>query len=154
MHSEELLNASLHLLRDGDGGNVLVRGCAVRSLLACRQELLWRVFVLNNPRYKDGTVLVVGPQFGIGSSREHALFVQDLARVRGDLYDVVGRRVARLFDQTLHPAGPTLVNERPVCMAGAPGTMRLDLGPFASGIYLLRVHTPIAEQTVRIIHVR
>jgi 3-isopropylmalate/(R)-2-methylmalate dehydratase small subunit len=29
-------------------------------------------FVLNDPRYKDGTVLVAGPQFGIGSSREHA----------------------------------------------------------------------------------
>lgn len=29
-------------------------------------------FVLNNPRYSGGTVLVSGPQFGIGSSREHA----------------------------------------------------------------------------------
>ncbi|MEX2431292.1 MAG: 3-isopropylmalate dehydratase small subunit [Dehalococcoidia bacterium] len=29
-------------------------------------------FILNDPRYKDGTVLVAGPQFGIGSSREHA----------------------------------------------------------------------------------
>ncbi len=29
-------------------------------------------FVLNDPRYAGGTVLVAGPQFGIGSSREHA----------------------------------------------------------------------------------
>ncbi len=29
-------------------------------------------FVLNNPRYAGGSVLVTGPQFGIGSSREHA----------------------------------------------------------------------------------
>lgn len=29
-------------------------------------------FVLNQPKYADGTVLVSGPQFGIGSSREHA----------------------------------------------------------------------------------
>jgi 3-isopropylmalate/(R)-2-methylmalate dehydratase small subunit len=29
-------------------------------------------FVLNQPRYAGGTVLVTGPQFGIGSSREHA----------------------------------------------------------------------------------
>ena len=29
-------------------------------------------FVLNNPRYAGATVLVSGPQFGIGSSREHA----------------------------------------------------------------------------------
>lgn len=29
-------------------------------------------FVLNDPKYAGGTVLVAGPQFGIGSSREHA----------------------------------------------------------------------------------
>ena len=29
-------------------------------------------FILNQPQYADGTVLVSGPQFGIGSSREHA----------------------------------------------------------------------------------
>ena len=29
-------------------------------------------FVLNQPRYAGGSVLVSGPQFGIGSSREHA----------------------------------------------------------------------------------
>ena len=29
-------------------------------------------FALNNPRYAGGSVLVSGPQFGIGSSREHA----------------------------------------------------------------------------------
>ena len=28
-------------------------------------------FILNNPRYQGGAVLVAGPQFGIGSSREH-----------------------------------------------------------------------------------
>jgi 3-isopropylmalate/(R)-2-methylmalate dehydratase small subunit len=29
-------------------------------------------FVLNEPRYEGGSILVSGPQFGIGSSREHA----------------------------------------------------------------------------------
>ncbi len=29
-------------------------------------------FVLNNPRYKGATILVAGPNFGSGSSREHA----------------------------------------------------------------------------------
>ena len=29
-------------------------------------------FILNQPQYVGGTVLVSGPQFGIGSSREHA----------------------------------------------------------------------------------
>ena len=29
-------------------------------------------FILNEPRYQGGSILVSGPQFGIGSSREHA----------------------------------------------------------------------------------
>jgi len=31
-------------------------------------------FVLNQPAYADGTVLVAGPDFGTGSSREHAVW--------------------------------------------------------------------------------
>lgn len=31
-------------------------------------------FVLNQPQYKAGTVLVAGPEFGTGSSREHAVW--------------------------------------------------------------------------------
>ncbi len=31
-------------------------------------------FVLNQPAYKSGTVLVAGPDFGTGSSREHAVW--------------------------------------------------------------------------------
>ncbi|MBL1101190.1 3-isopropylmalate dehydratase small subunit [Streptomyces coffeae] len=31
-------------------------------------------FVLNRPEYKGGTVLVAGPDFGTGSSREHAVW--------------------------------------------------------------------------------
>ena len=31
-------------------------------------------FVLNQPAYSDGSVLVVGPDFGTGSSREHAVW--------------------------------------------------------------------------------
>jgi len=37
----------------------------------------WRTdpeFVLNNPAYAGGTVLVAGPDFGTGSSREHAVW--------------------------------------------------------------------------------
>lgn len=37
----------------------------------------WRTdpdFVLNQPQYKDGTILVAGPEFGTGSSREHAVW--------------------------------------------------------------------------------
>src|SRR4051795_13493536 len=31
-------------------------------------------FVLNDARYADGTILVAGPDFGTGSSREHAVW--------------------------------------------------------------------------------
>ena len=31
-------------------------------------------FVLNKPEYKQGKILVAGPDFGIGSSREHAVW--------------------------------------------------------------------------------
>ena len=31
-------------------------------------------FVLNQPAYRDGSVLVAGPDFGTGSSREHAVW--------------------------------------------------------------------------------
>jgi 3-isopropylmalate/(R)-2-methylmalate dehydratase small subunit len=31
-------------------------------------------FVLNDPRYEGGTILVTGPNFGSGSSREHAVW--------------------------------------------------------------------------------
>ena len=37
----------------------------------------WRkdpAFLLNNPPYDKGTILVAGPDFGIGSSREHAVW--------------------------------------------------------------------------------
>jgi 3-isopropylmalate/(R)-2-methylmalate dehydratase small subunit len=37
----------------------------------------WRkdeTFILNNPRYVAGSVLVAGPDFGTGSSREHAVW--------------------------------------------------------------------------------
>ncbi|MEP7035134.1 MAG: 3-isopropylmalate dehydratase small subunit [Dermatophilaceae bacterium] len=37
----------------------------------------WRkdeTFVLNNPLYAEGSVLVAGPDFGTGSSREHAVW--------------------------------------------------------------------------------
>ena len=33
-----------------------------------------RTFVLNNPQYAAGSVLVAGPDFGTGSSREHAVW--------------------------------------------------------------------------------
>ena len=36
--------------------------------------MLFRSFELNQPQYKKATILVAGPDFGTGSSREHAVW--------------------------------------------------------------------------------
>lgn len=52
-----------------------------------------RDFVLNNPAYAGATVLVAGPNFGIGSSREHAVW----ALVDYGFRAVVSPRIADIF---------------------------------------------------------
>ena len=50
-------------------------------------------FVLNRPEYRDATVLVAGPNFGTGSSREHAVWaLQDFG-----FRAVVSPRFADIF---------------------------------------------------------
>src|SRR5262252_524774 len=55
-------------------------------------------FVLNQPRYTGATILVAGPDFGTGSSREHAVWalIQDAAEAEppGEVtVDLAGREV-------------------------------------------------------------
>jgi 3-isopropylmalate/(R)-2-methylmalate dehydratase small subunit len=50
-------------------------------------------FVLNNPRYAQGSVLVAGPDFGTGSSREHAVW----ALMNYGFRAVVSSRFADIF---------------------------------------------------------
>ena len=50
-------------------------------------------FVLNNPAYAAGTVLVPGPDFGTGSSREHAVW----ALQNYGFAAVIGSRFADIF---------------------------------------------------------
>ena len=50
-------------------------------------------FVLNNPRYAAGSVLVAGPDFGTGSSREHAVW----ALMNYGFRLVISSRVADIF---------------------------------------------------------
>ncbi|GAA1889592.1 3-isopropylmalate dehydratase small subunit [Lapillicoccus jejuensis] len=50
-------------------------------------------FVLNNPRYTHGSVLVAGPDFGTGSSREHAVW----ALMNYGFRAVVSSRFADIF---------------------------------------------------------
>ncbi len=57
----------------------------------------WRTnepdFVLNQPQYADATILVAGPDFGTGSSREHACW----ALLDGGFRVVVSSRFADIF---------------------------------------------------------
>jgi 3-isopropylmalate/(R)-2-methylmalate dehydratase small subunit len=57
----------------------------------------WRTnepdFVLNRPQYADASVLVAGPDFGTGSSREHAVW----ALMDGGFRAVISSRFADIF---------------------------------------------------------
>jgi 3-isopropylmalate/(R)-2-methylmalate dehydratase small subunit len=56
----------------------------------------WRddpAFVLNDPRYDGATVLVAGPEFGTGSSREHAVWALQEYGFRA----VISARFADIF---------------------------------------------------------
>lgn len=50
-------------------------------------------FVLNRPEYRKGTILLAGPNFGCGSSREHAVW----ALAESGFYAVVSSGFADIF---------------------------------------------------------
>ena len=56
----------------------------------------WRrdpAFVLNDPRYAGASILIAGPNFGSGSSREHAVWALDESGFRA----VISPRLAEIF---------------------------------------------------------
>jgi 3-isopropylmalate/(R)-2-methylmalate dehydratase small subunit len=56
----------------------------------------WRrdpAFVMNDPRYAGASLLIAGPNFGSGSSREHAVWALDEAGFRA----VIAPRLADIF---------------------------------------------------------
>ncbi len=65
----------------------------------------WRTnepdFVLNRPEYADASVLVAGPDFGTGSSREHAVW----ALLDGGFRVVISSRFADIFRNNSTKAG-------------------------------------------------
>jgi len=58
-------------------------------------------FVLNKPQYRDTKILVVGPNFGCGSSREHAVW----ALLDADIRVVIGTSFADIFYQNCFKNG-------------------------------------------------
>ncbi|MGY1833583.1 3-isopropylmalate dehydratase small subunit [Blastococcus sp. SYSU DS0510] len=65
----------------------------------------WRTnepdFVLNKPEYADASILVTGPDFGTGSSREHAVW----ALLDGGFRVVISSRFADIFKNNSTKAG-------------------------------------------------
>ncbi|MGY1671309.1 3-isopropylmalate dehydratase small subunit [Geodermatophilus sp. SYSU D00710] len=65
----------------------------------------WRTnepdFVLNQPQYADASILVAGPDFGTGSSREHAVW----ALLDGGFRVVVSSRFADIFKNNSTKSG-------------------------------------------------
>jgi 3-isopropylmalate/(R)-2-methylmalate dehydratase small subunit len=65
----------------------------------------WRTnepdFVLNQPQYADASVLVAGPDFGTGSSREHAVW----ALMDGGFRVVISSRFGDIFRNNSTKAG-------------------------------------------------
>jgi 3-isopropylmalate/(R)-2-methylmalate dehydratase small subunit len=61
-------------------------------------------FVLNQPRYAEGSILVVGPDFGTGSSREHAVW----ALLDYGFRVVIGSRFGPIFLNNSGKAGLVL----------------------------------------------
>ena len=60
-----------------------------------------RDFVLNQEEYAGATILVAGPNFGTGSSREHAVW----ALLDYGFEAVISPRFARHLPQQLHQGG-------------------------------------------------
>ena len=65
----------------------------------------WRTnepdFVLNQPQYADASILVAGPDFGTGSSREHAVW----ALLDGGFRVVISSRFADIFKNNSTKSG-------------------------------------------------
>jgi hypothetical protein len=108
------------------------------------------------PPLPDESIVVVGPcpNPAVAGRTEVQVYVNEQARVRADLYDLLGRRVGRFADRLIHASGVPVIGDEPRCIPGGLGSIQLDLTGLASGLYILRVFTPAAEQSVKVINVR
>jgi hypothetical protein len=108
------------------------------------------------PPLSDEALVVVGPcpNPATAGRTEVQVHVNEQARVRADLYDLLGRRVGRFADRLMHASGVPIIGDEPRCVPGGLGSIQLDLTGIASGLYILRVFTPTAEESVKVLHVR
>lgn len=121
----------------------------------------WRrdpAFVLNDPAYRSAPILVSGPNFGCGSSREHApwalrdhgfraIIAPGFADIfRGNLPNsglvpvqaapavVAALLAAVTADPATRPSPPTSAPARPGCRPAAPGIERVRNGGSQPGV--------------------
>jgi 3-isopropylmalate/(R)-2-methylmalate dehydratase small subunit len=88
-------------------------------------------FILNQPAYRGATVLVAGPDFGTGSSREHAVWALRDFGIRA----VLSPRFGDIFRGNAGKQGlvtamlePAQIEEIQASLAAAPGTeLTVDL---------------------------
>ena len=88
-------------------------------------------FILNQPAYRESSFLVVGPNFGCGSSREHAVWGLQQLGIRA----LIGSTFASIFHDNcfkngLLPVSLTLEQVEQVrarCADPAHNTLRVDL---------------------------
>jgi 3-isopropylmalate/(R)-2-methylmalate dehydratase small subunit len=96
----------------------------------------WRrdpAFVMNDPRYAGASILVAGPNFGSGSSREHAVWALDEAGFRA----VIAPRLAEIF--------------RANCLKSGVVPVEIDAAACGSLLRLVE-RDPRAEITVDVAH--
>jgi len=88
-------------------------------------------FVLNQPGYRGASILVVGPNFGCGSSREHAVWGLEQSGIRA----IVGTQFASIFSDNCAANGLLLVSLAPTeiervaaaCADPKSNTLTVDL---------------------------
>lgn len=93
-------------------------------------------FILNREPYDKGSVLVVGPDFGTGSSREHAVWALQNYGFRV----VVGTRFGDIFRNNAGKAG--------LLVAGVSEDVVEALWQFAESQPGVEVEVSLAEQTI------
>ena len=109
-----------------------VRGRPVRGLAPGPES-----FVLNQPRYDGATILVAGPDFGTGSSREHAVW----ALTDYGFKAVIAPRFGDIFRDNATKAGllPVVLHEKSVLVLQEAAEedpapeITVDLTPVRSG---------------------
>ncbi len=87
-------------------------------------------FILNRPGYRDAKILITGPNFGCGSSREAAVWALESFGIRC----LIGTTFGAIFFDNCFENGilPIVVRERDVALLGSesdsPASFTVDLG--------------------------